>query len=126
MEMQKTLYICDGCGKEYRNERPHLRLTTNRCDATLSLFVDGKRIEVSCGEDIHFCGLGCLKAYFGDLIQALMGTGYLDSAETGGVEGEEAALACPYGMAVADCPKVRDAVLNRIYAGRYNQIRKRY
>lgn len=87
--MQKTIYICDGCGKEYRGEKPPLRLTINRGDAILSLFVDGKRIEaMSCSGDLHFCGLGCLKAHFGDLIQALMGTGYLDTAETGVVEAE--------------------------------------
>jgi hypothetical protein len=66
---QNRDYICDGCGEEHRDEAPRLKLTLNRCDAVMNFIVERKRVEaISEGGELHFCGINCLRAYFGSLV----------------------------------------------------------
>lgn len=72
--MRKTLYICDGCGEEHRDRAPRLKLTVNRCDAVLKLIVDGTpTVLIPEGEDLFFCDIDCLVAYFTGLVKAVEG-----------------------------------------------------
>jgi len=66
--MKKSLYVCNGCGKEHTDDVDMVIMTLSRRDAKLIVWVKDNRHEL-LHEDgvVHFCDVDCLKRFFEEL-----------------------------------------------------------
>ena len=63
--MKRSLYVCDGCGKEHRGDSELIVMTT---DSTLIVWKKDQRHEMLWdGRAFHFCDVECLKRFFEEL-----------------------------------------------------------
>ena len=66
--MKKSLYVCNGCGKEHTDDVDMVIMTLSRRDAVLIVWVKDNRHEVLWNDEVlHFCGVGCLAKFFVEL-----------------------------------------------------------
>ena len=66
--MEKSIYVCNGCGKEHTDDVDMVIMRLSRRDAVLIVWVKDNRHEVLWNDEVlHFCDVDCLTKFFEDL-----------------------------------------------------------
>ena len=66
--MKKSLYVCNGCGKEHADDSELIVIMTGQKSATLIVWKKDQRHMVLWNDQVfHFCDVDCLKRFFEEL-----------------------------------------------------------